>query len=249
LNQEFAREYRMNRNLQVSRTQRLPGVARARRITRGLSIAALAVAAWGCFYPHPYDLVLVVCVLLPWAGVAVVALRGGPYRIETSRNDPGAHLSTVIYLPGGVLLIRSLFDVSLIDWPQLLWMTLAGTAGVVALIAWLVPEKRDKLGSLAAIGFLMLAYAWGTLSFANNRLDRSRPVKFKAQVVDKFETTGRGASRYLTLSAWGPRKEPGDVNVSSAYYARTNKGATVCVYLWPGALGVRRFDVGDCGVE
>jgi len=53
-------------------------------------------------------------------------------------------------------------------------------------------------------------------------------------------------TRYLKLGPWGPRKEAEEVEVDSNTYGLAAVGGQVCVYVFPGALGMRWYQAWSC---
>ena len=232
--------------IQGSRDERLARLEKAKRVARALYWISLGAAGWLWLHPQPYLLAVGTCVLLPWLVVAMVARDGAVYRLNQKQNDAGANLLPAMMLPGFALLLRALMDISVLDWQKLLWFMVAATAACGAIMWSLVRELRKSLAAVSLLALLVAPYAYGTLDLANARFDRREPVPYAAQVLDQHVTTGKTTTYNLTLSPWGPRPEAGDAEVTKAFYHSVSKGERVCVYLHPGSLGVRWFEVWDC---
>jgi hypothetical protein len=234
-------------DLPGSNEEKLAKLNAARRIARGLFLLALAITGWAWFYPRPYDVVVTAAALMPWVALALAARHGSLYRVNPMHNDMAADLSAVYLMPVCAVAIRALFDFSIIDGWQLFWLTLAGAVVCVALMYLLLArEFHGRPGSVLAFGIFMLAYAYGSISLANVRLDRHEPERHAARVVDTRVTGSDNKTYEFRLASWGPRTTEENVEVTSELHGRVAKGDTVCVYLWPGALGVRWYEVRDC---
>jgi hypothetical protein len=229
-----------------SKTEKLQGLARARRTAGGLATTSLAVGAWVWVYPHPYDLALACAAVFPWIVVGVAARGGRLYRLNPSRNEAGADLSAPLLLPGGALAIRALLDSNVLDWERMLILTLVVTVLCVLAMWLLVRELRAKASSTFLLGVLMAAYAYGGATLANVELDSGKPEVFETPVLGSHTSSGKSTTYYLNLGAWGPRTEAEDVAVSRDYFDAAVGRKTVCVYLFRGALSVRWFEVWDC---
>ncbi len=229
-----------------SNEEKLGKLNAARRVASGLFLLALAITGWAWFYPRPYDVALAGAALMPWVALVLTARHGSLYRLNPVRNDMSADLSAVFFLPMGALAIRALLDSNIIDGWQLFWTTLGGTAVCVAPIYLLVQEFHGRPGSVLTFGMLMLGYSYGAVSVANVSLDRSEPERHAARVIDTRVAGSDNKTYELRLTAWGPRTSEENVDVTRAFHERVSKGDTVCVYLWPGALGVRWYEVWDC---
>ena len=232
-----------------SKEEKLAELERARRIARWITSATFVVCGWVIFYPRPYDLAIACAVIMPWIAV-ITAARGGPlYRVNTSPHDVGADLSAAVMLPGFALALRALFDGQVFDWEKLLMATIVATAICVFLMVWLLRELRADTGTIGIVGLIMMAYGYGVVGLANTRLDDGEPTTYPARVLGAHVSSGRSSSHYLELGPWGPRTAAEDVDVGKEYYAIGSQRETVCVYLYPGALGARWYVVWDCPAD
>jgi hypothetical protein len=128
------------------------------------------------------------------------------------------------------------------------WATLGATAGFMVLAWVLVDGLRKERTSLLILAGLMSMYGYGVVAHGNRLLDRSDPDVFHVEVLDKRVSTGKSTSYYLELAPWGPRTESAEAEVDRDFHDRVRPGGTVCVYLWPGALKIRWFEVWECPV-
>jgi hypothetical protein len=218
----------------------------ARRVASIVTYAAFAASAWAMFYPHPYNLAILANVLLPWVAVFIAATDGVAYRLNPMPNDIGAHLLTPLLLPGFVLGLRAIFDVELLDWGRAAGYTAAATVVCGLLMMAFVSELRTSGKGVSSLALCLVAYAFGAVTLANTRLDYSEAERYPVEILDMRITTGGGTIFYLKVTPWGPRKEPEEVAVARAFYDSVAKGATVCVYVFPGALKVRWYEVWNC---
>lgn len=218
---------------------------RARRTAAVLRVAAIAAAVWGAVAPRPYLLVMASLAAVFVAALAVAVTGRGRYSLEGERNDVRPELASALLAPGVVLALRGLLDVVVLDHqPLLVWAALAG-AGFTAALAWADAALRGRLPMVALLAVVLGAGAWGLLAAANARLDRAAAERHRVAVLGKHVTTGKGAARYLRLAPAGavPARE---FSVGRGLYDATPVGATVCVELHPGALGLRWLSVDAC---
>jgi hypothetical protein len=233
-------------DLAVTNDEKLAQLAAARRVARRFFFGALAMTAWVWFYPRPYDLAVATAVLLPWVALVVVAQQGALYRLNPLQNDAGADMSSAFFLPSASLAIRALYDFKTFDAWKLFWISLAVTAACMAVLHLLAREFRGRFGSLLLYGVLLTGYGYGTVSVLNARLDDSAPQHFPARLIDDPVKRSSGKTFDVHLAPWGPQTTDDDFRISRDLFERVKKGDTVCVYLWPGALGVRLYEVSDC---
>jgi hypothetical protein len=216
------------------------------RVAQALNGIAIALLFWAMLYPHPYAVVLWLNALLPVV-VLAVAMWGGPAcTLNPGRNDVRVGLLVPWVLPGGALAMRAILDNDFLDWQEAVRVALLATMGFM-FIAWLlVRSLRAEGAAILTLALLMTAYGYGASALVNRQLDRGEPEVFTTQVMGKHVSSGKATTYYLELAPWGPRSEAEDVDSGRSVYERVRKGDTVCVYLWPGALGMRQFAVAAC---
>lgn len=218
----------------------------AARVSQVLTWVTLAAFAWAIFYPHPYRWVVLMLAVLPWVSVALAAFRGSVYRLDTYNNDVYINVGIAMLIPGFALALRALFDVQVLDWPRAAWLTAGGAIACMGIIYLFVAEVRGQLSGLLTLLVLMTAYSYGLVMIANKQLDRGEPAMHSVGVLAKRVTTGQGITRYLQLEPWGERKEAEEVEVDESMYESAAVGSAVCVYVFPGALGLRWYQVWSC---
>jgi len=247
--QELARsqaEYVADEDHRAPHEEKLRRLRSAQRIARYAQYATFAVVAWGFMYPHPYDLLMLVLAAMPVVIVGIAVTGRGAYTLEGRRNDVRANLALPLIMPGMVLLLRAVIDLQVLDWQALLWLAALVTALGAALLLWASPDFRRSVGGVVTAAFLLCAWGYGVTAQLNVQLDRAAPGQFAVQVLDRHLESGKSTTYYLDVTAWGPRTAHEDVVVSRELYGHVAAGGRVCIYLWPGALGVRWYEVDDC---
>ncbi len=238
--QEIEKDAQLGR----SPEERLDNVNRARKIARALHFGSLAVAGWAIFYPRPYTAMFVVVAALPWIALWLCWKYKGLFSVDDpGRNSVRADLTAMVLMPGAVLAIRALADVRLIDATTLIVPTLVGLGFMLACVAWIAPVYRTNLLKLTLITLLLFAYPASSIAIANALFDQSAPDTYRLQVLQKRHTSGKGASQYFKVPAWGPYTGTNEVQVARDLYHQTETGQTVCVLRHPGALGLEWYSV------
>lgn len=226
---------------------RLDNLGRSRKIAQLLTYVSYAAAAWVWFYPHPYTLAVLVNAVLPWLAIALCWKYGRSFTIEDpGKNSAQADLTLLLIFPGIVLSLRALLDTQLVDWHALILPSITGTV----LMAWVVvraaPALRQRIGKLLLLSLFLLWYQASALTLANVQADYSQPDQYHATVLGKRHTTGKGATQYFSVTAWGEsEKDNNEVQVSRPLYQATAVGDTVCISRRAGALRMAWYTVGD----
>lgn len=240
-------------DVELGRTpeDRLGNVKRARKIAGVLqTVSIVFFVVWAIFYPRPYTLVIFLLVILPWFAMWMCWRYKGAYSIEDSgHNSMRADLTLLLVMPGFLLSLRALQDVNLLDATQLILPGFFGLAIMLACLLRVAPVYRTKLGKLLLTAVLLFTYPISTMAIANFLLDTAEPVKNRIEVLGKRHTTGRGASQYFRVSAWGPYRGENEIKVPHEMYRQTQVGQTICLQHHPGALHMGWYSFGrsiDC---
>ena len=223
------------------RSARLQG---AKAQVRWLNAFGWAVMAWTFFWPRPYELAVLAAALCPLIGVVmVVASRGA---LTLFDGGPRASVSGLLWT-GMALGLRAMLDIEVIDWQMSLGLSVGfGLAVALAAARWIDPIALARPLVVAAFAIPAALYGWGVLGEANTLLDRSEAQVFRLEVLGKRISSGKHTEYELDLPAWGPLREPGEVDVGRALYDQVKVGDTVCGYLHPGILRMRWYAIGHC---
>jgi hypothetical protein len=221
-------------------------LARFKRIAQVANWLGIAILGWSWFWPKPYALAVAASAIAPIAALALIAWSRGAIAFEKAKADMRPDLSG-LFFAGMILGLRALLDVNLV-----LWSDAILPAGVIALAAYLIQRSLplgERIGGFA-VNFLTvglcLYYGWGAAIEANMLRDQGATKVFKTRVLSKRISGGRSTSYYLELAPWGPRAKADEVSTVRATYDRFKPGDPVCVYLYPGALNIRWFELGTC---
>ncbi len=235
-----------NADLGSTPAERQQRLAAARSFARYATWANLGLYAWAFIYPRPYQLVILVLAVIPWAAIVIMARSPGLYAFNAPRGSGRPDLSVLLISPGFLLMLRAILDVQILDWPRLFEWTLILAAVLIVTILWAIPAAREKLGTLVLILIMTLPYGYGASTLGNSLLDRSSALSYPTTVYSMFVTSGKNKTPTLRLGPWGPRTTAQDAAVSWELYRSTRVGETVCAQLHADALGVPWFRIAKC---
>lgn len=230
--------------------ERLAKLDQAKRLARVLNIAAMVVVYWGYIYPRPYGLVIAAAAALPWLGVILLWSRPGLFRLDGRPVDAKPNIALMVFVPPPVLVIRALFDLTIVDvWKWLPWGAALGIPLFVALAARPRGGASDGKRTVATVLVLPFAivYGIGLLALADALWDRAQPDGYPTIVLGKDVSHGKTTTYSLDLGSWRKDIDKNHVDVSRAFYESVQRGDKVCVYLHPGRFDLRWMQVGDCG--
>jgi hypothetical protein len=245
---DMERDLQTRPDLGATPQARTATVATMTQIAHALNVAGWAILSWAWIYPKPYALAVAVSGLAPLAAVGVVFWSRGVMTInQNPRHDPRPSVAGLFFAGFG-LLIRSVFDFSVLD-----WMVVLPLAAVVSLLLTGAAYRADPKAlatpfTLFVLWMVGLGYGWGAAVEINALLDHAAPQEFQVAVTSKHVSYGRRHTAYdLILAPWGPNLAGDSVDVGSRMFSQVAVGDTVCVALHPGAFKVRWWKVRICG--
>jgi hypothetical protein len=224
--------------------QRLHSIARARRVSRALTLLVWSTSAWLLFYPRPYALAIAVVAALPLLTLWLCWRYRGSFTLEDS-GLPTARLDLVreILIPGFILTVRASLDFELLEATRLIIPATLGLGLLVGTVILVEPKLRGRVGKLILFSALLLPYPASVAMHANSLLSQQAPWIYRVPVISKRSSGGNPAGHYFLLPPWGPRAERNEVRVRRRLYEHTLPGQNVCVWLYAGALDMPFFDV------
>jgi hypothetical protein len=233
-------------NLGLTPAERREKVARIRTWGQYVNYGALACVFWILLHPRPYRLAILVAALSPLAWLALRGAFKWYFTIDTSKTDPIPAFENFLFGLPIVLSLRALLDVNVMDWKVVL--EIAAVLSTIALAAGLLVSAGLRKMKYIALLFwpLSFAYFYGATVEANMLFDEARPVVYAARVAGKSISSGKTTTYNLSLAPWGPDRRSGDESVMADFYRHTSVGQTVCVYVFPGRLHMRWYDLGKC---
>ncbi len=231
-----------SRALGGSPVERQANLRRATLFARGLSVVAVAAAAWAMLYPVPYPYAVGTAFSMPVLAIGAMLVRPGVFQLLGAKNDVRPQLVAAIFLPGLAGTLRA-FDFDLLAPAQLVVPALVGgiAVGLSALLADRAVRRRPAWLLLLAPWFAVQAA--GALTVANCFRDPSTPTEYRAAVLDKHVSRGKTTTYELRLGPWGPRAEPGPVKVFRDQFERVEVGDGVRIRVRPGRLSMPWFRV------
>jgi hypothetical protein len=225
-----------------------PLLGRARLIARCLDVAAALLCGWLILDPVPYRLALGLNVALPWLALAVLWCWPQLFAIDNpGDNTRRADLAFVVLFPGVGLLWHALIVANVVNWGYLLIPALIGGALMAGVAGLASPRLRKSPGALPVHALGLSLYAGAMAIIANGLFDDAAPQVIVQPILAKRLDAGvHASSHYFKLGPWGPYAEPNEIEVGFKLYDAKKAGDMVCIYLYPGALGLAWYAVGAC---
>ena len=219
---------------------RTPDAGGARVGAGVISVIGLAVTFWAAFWPEPYRMAVLACVLVPLAAVVAVCVSGRRLKLlDNPRRSRTANVTLAFGGPIFGLLLRS-FDFKVMDLRGVLVPVAALTAALTLVIWKIARAPSDRRWKLLVLVPFVAAYGYGALLEANGLFDSSRPIRYAVRVTGQRVLRGSrgGRTYYLKVAPWGSHVEDSEVSVSRRMYEQTKVNDTVHIGVRSGYFNI-----------
>jgi len=157
---------------------------------------------------------------------------------SSADKDKMSPTATTILLSGAILLIWGIenHEYNILFW--IWWIVVA----VIFVIPFFVYSKEYKKKKTVALGFCLciLLFSFGAVCNINSQYDFSEPEEYRVMIIDKYETTGRSTTYYVTIGQWDGKINE-DVSVSMYDYQRAEIGEHATIVQHQGLLGIEWY--------
>lgn len=182
----------------------------------------------------------------PLMGLLIILLSNGLIKLaSTSLRSICPNILMGFFFPTFAMLIISLNSYTLYS-SQTLWLPALSITIFMLILLYKIGINRSEPQikiQIIIMGFIATIYGFATTLQLNCAFDNEHGVIYKAVVLDHRISTGRHASYYLKLSAWGPENTEKEVDVHGRVYRSVNIGDIVEVTLKKGLLRIPWFEV------
>lgn len=237
--------------------ERLARVRTIRTYTNYAMVGALIIIAVLCVFPHPRWLAISVPIICPWIAIVMIFLWGNNFtiieidRISSLRK---ANILPLIFLPTTSYFVlfripRHGIPVMPLDWHKLIVPSIVGGLTITLIILIISQSRAINLARLAGMVMMPLTiYSGGTIAMANVLLDHHPDKNYTLTVLNKYQTTGKGAANYLQVASTDSSYHGySTVKVSFDLYRSIEIGSMVCAHIHSGALDMAWEKVEECG--
>jgi hypothetical protein len=178
------------------------------------------------------------------AGVAVATSRNLITFVD-EKGDARPSVSTAFWVSALTLALRTFLDIEIIDIGLFIVGVSLLSLGLASIAIVSARPSGKKINALLGSAFMLAVYFYGVIGQANQILDAANPAVHRVMVTGKSAGSGQHRSYDFDITAWG-EQPAGQVSVTEPFYNRTAKGATICIYQYPGWMHIRWYDIADC---
>lgn len=224
---------------------------KAKTLSSYLNNVGLLLGLWLLIYPYPYEILITISLLYPFAALFLYYKYKGIITLEDdskSKVDPKhPTLLSALVMPALGVTFRMLSDYEPVSYANCLWPIILIFI-VLVLIVLLIQRPlsyKVKLWSKINVNVLLfiIPFSYGSCIAINCLYDQSAPKIYRATVLNKRSSHGKRTTYYLKLDKWGTRNEPEDVSVSESRFNATSIDQVMHVNVKKGALGIPWFYV------
>ena len=215
----------------------------AKSWARYLNYSGWGYAAFAFFWAEPYDLVIVLGLLIPFVCLGTIVYFKGLIRLNQYENSAYPAVYAGVIIPICVLFLRASMDFEIYDYGPLWGPTIALGMVVALFMLWATQSLKikDWIHLLAWLGAIVLgiAFAFGSIICINCYYDSNPPGETHySEVVDMHTSSGKRTSYYIKFAPGGPFPEGDQVSVSSGTYESVQVGDQIEISMRSGLLGV-----------
>ncbi len=218
----------------------------------GLSIASVIAGFVALFanYEPLYTASIVLLLIFPPLGF-LLAHHFPLLFTCANKPDPRANLGFMVIWSGFPLAMSYLGNhpARLANYSQLIpWALPVFLFCSVALFRT-TRGNPDRWYAFVLLVIFGAAYSLGLAATANILPDRSPPRLYRAYVLEKFTTHGKGTIYHVRLARWGPVDNADDVVVPMRMYQQVSVRDLMCIELHPGFLHVPWYTLAPCSEQ
>jgi hypothetical protein len=219
----------------------------AKKMVTALNWLGGLCGAWLLFYPVPYELAVLVSLLVTLIALLSTKAFSGLIRIGEKKASAYPSVFWAFFATSLALALRALLDFELLNYDRL-WPSigiLIFLLTILILVGSREFSKPKEYLQLLPILMVLLAYVYGGLVILNCVFDNSKPILYEATVLNKRIDSGKSTTYHLELTAWGTVEEGEEVTISEEQYNNIDIKDRVTVAQKEGRFKMPWFFVAD----
>lgn len=212
-----------------------------------LEIISIGLSLWFLFYPEPYNLLLLVLLIIPVLGIFLNGFQEKSLCSLVTINKEKSKkydVADFIDMPALVILLRVLLDFHIDDFEGFI---VVGSVAFLLVILILFSthklikeSKENKIWIYTLIIFNVSLYSYAGTVAINCAFDESKPHKYSTTVIEKRISKGRRGRKtyYIKVEPWRPGYDEEEISVGKSKYNTTSKGDYVNIAYKEGLVGI-----------
>lgn len=223
--------------------ERIKQLEKAQKTVKAFMGFGLFATFWLIIYPHPYDLSVLINVLIPMVALGIFYNFNGLVKLDSGKQSEYPDIASILFLPSCGLGLRILFDFEILSFKNVWTPTIIVSIIFFGLFFIRSEElKKKNISSLinTFLTFLLIAlHTFTSIIMLNYLFDFSSPSVYPASVKEKINPTDDNNYRLIVESSWEIQAaEEIEITVTEGFFYHTEIEDTVFVQLYPGAFNI-----------
>lgn len=183
-----------------------------------------------------HKIIMTALSFIPFTGIFLLRRFRGFVFLDGTDGSHYSFVAQLILAPGGFLLLRGLFDYSLVDLNDLVIPLF--TASILYWLLVIQSCNTIKKSAVIIIFIFSFAYGFGVVQHVNCAFDHRVEDAYETKVVGKRISRGKIDVPRVKLEPWGARQAINELDVEWKFYREVKKGDRVTVITSPGLLNI-----------
>lgn len=209
---------------------------KAKTIFRRISIISSLLSVYALWKPVPYDIILIILLIIPIAIIPLLNKYKEYIRLSPSQKSLFADASSLVIMPGFVLLLRAFIDWRILDYQAIVMPAIIIGFSIGFLVLWPLFKVVGNKAIIAAL-MLFMAYGVGGAVYINCAYDRSQSEIYSVKIIDFNINHGKSTSYYVVVDQFYGQNNK-KVKISKAKYTEFNRGDYLTIYAKKGKFGI-----------
>jgi hypothetical protein len=215
-----------------------------------LEYTTIGLGLWFLVFPKPYAILFTALLCIPILGLLLNGMTGRPSiasLVEISNDEDGNDkydVADFIDFAAWVILIRVIIDFEFESfYSMIIPVTITFLAMLVILFTThklIENTTKSKTWIYLSLIFNVFLYSFAGTYGANCVYDKSEPIVYETEVIDKRISTGRRGRRtyYVKVNPWGHHYGKEEISVASSQFDEIQIGSIVKIDMKKGLFNI-----------
>ncbi len=239
-----------NKKYGINEVEREKRLKFANKTAKVFNVISFVLATWLLAYPHPYDLAVLLNILVPIVGLFLFYSFKGLIKLNPPKESVFPNIAGPLILPGMVLGLRCIFDFKVLSYNNF-WLPAFILSLIFFGLFFIRSEELKKTDNVSLFGtvslFLLFSvYTSTSLLIINTLFDFDQPSVHQALVIEKNKPSDGNDYRLVLKEGWEPRITSEEKTiVTEEFFNKTKVGDSVYVNVFDGVFNIPWYYVNE----